>query len=330
MKIFKISSIHFKSRIIDSHVHIGKHDGQICQKTNLDDFVKTTLPNNDNVEKMLVSDLDVLHGEKDEFFGNYEALKIFEKDSKYNLLASCNPLNGKVENIQKLYNYNPTSFIGLKFHPTIQKLCVNDSKYDPYLNFANKNNIPCLFHSSVLTDKNGKLSEKIEPYSDPELIYQTAKKYPKTPFVIAHLGAGWKEAHDKTINIILDSIIKGDANLYADISWVDIDAKNEEGKPTKEHIIKAIKMLKGIDNPNWDFGDQSFRLLFGSDAPLARFHTEEHKNAIKNYTRFIDEIKSAIRNDKDLKSEAEKIIENLFYNNSKKLYFSNKKFISKL
>ena len=58
--------------------------------------------------------------------------------------------------------------------------------------------------------------------------------------------------------------------------------------------------------------------MFGSDAPLDRFAKEETR--ITSYNNFIEEIKAAIRNDNDLKADADKIIDDLFYNNAKKLY----------
>lgn len=323
MKIQPIqSTISFCSRIIDAHAHVGFHDNQILTKNDLDVFVKSKLPNKDTVEKILVSDIDVLHGVKSEYQGNTETKKLFENDTHYELFASCNPKNGNVENIKKLYREH--SFIGLKFHPQIQELELSSSKYTPYLEFANEHKIPCLFHSEVkLTDK-GLLAKSINKYSDPQIIYDTAKKYKNTPFVMAHMGAGWNEAHDKAIEVLVKSIKNGDANLYADISWVDIDAGN------KDHIVKAIKELKGIGKSNWKYGDQSFRLMFGTDSPLARFKPDTNPNAIKCYNNFIEEIKTAIKNDKDLAKDSEKIINDLFYNNAKKLYLDNTFSLSQL
>ena len=139
------------------------------------------------------------------------------------------------------------------------------------------------------------------------------------------MGSGWNQAHDKAINILLESIRNNDANLYADISWVDIDNPQIEEHSPKEHIVKAIKELKGIDNPNWPHGDQSFRLLFGTDVPLARFHDWTYPEALNDYAKFVDDIKFAIRNDNALKENSEKIIEDLFCNNAKKLYLKAKK-----
>ena len=320
MKVTRISFNIFKGRIIDTHAHVGHLNNKVYRKEDLDIFVKEPLPNNDYVEKMIVSDLDVLHSLNKEYDGNKSLINALNSD-KYLLLASCSPKDGNVNNIKKLFKENPGKFVGLKFHPSIQNLAVNRAEYNPYLDFGAKNNIPCLFHTEVLTDNTGKLIKETS-ISDPKSIYNLAKKYKKLPIVLAHLGAGWKEAHDKAIDVLVQSIKNQDANLYADISWVDIDAKphgNEKYNP-KEHVVKAIKVLKGIGNPLWKYGDQSYRLMFGTDAPIDRFQLITNKNAVLDYTKFIEEIKHAIRSDIDLKSDAEKIIDDIFYNNAKKLY----------
>lgn len=308
--------------IIDSHTHIGNLNGKTYTKSQLDVFVKSRLPNDDIVEKMYVSNLDVLTSKMGEYEGNKKLLDNFKNSSEYELFLACSPKDGKIENIEKLIKENPNNFIGLKFHPTLQNLDTADSKYLPYLEFANKNKIPCLFHSAVaLID--GKINPNIKDISDPELIYKLAKRYKETPVVMAHLGAGWQEAHDKAIDILVKSIKNGDANLYADISWVDIGLEhcgnfNKDEHRTKEHILKAIKKLKGIGEKDWKYGDQSYRLMFGSDAPLDRFSNINDR--LKEYTTFIDDIKFAIKNDKDLAPEADKIIDDLFCNNAKRLY----------
>lgn len=317
MNVTKIASfnVYFRGKIIDSHAHIGKHDGGEYQKSDLDVFVKSALPNNDTIEKMIVSDLDVLHSAKGEYEGNKATLELFKNNDKYALLASCNPKDGDAKNIKKLFKEFPNEFKGLKFHSDMQNLDLANKKYESYMDFASKNKIPCLFHSYVDTIEGGKLNPNSIHISDPQNIYNLAKKYPKVPVVMAHMGAGGRESHDKAIDILVESVRKGDANLYADVSWVDID-------DAQTHIVKAIKRLKGIGEKNWKYGDQSYRLMFGTDAPLARF---KENNAREIYAEFVEKIKSSIRNDKDLKPEAEQIIDNLFYNNAKKLYLSDKK-----
>ena len=323
MKINKINASVFYGKIIDTHAHIGTLNGQEYKKEQLDVFVKSKLPNDDTVEKMYVSNIDVLTSAEKEFEGNKKILDIFKNNDKYEIFASCSPKDGSVENIKNLYKKYPNKLIGLKFHPSIQNLDLSDKRYDSYMEFADKNKIPCLFHSEVCVDKNGKINNAVTNISDPGSIYKLAKKYNKTPIVMAHLGAGWNEAHDRAIDILVKSVKKGDANLYADISWVDIglpyNGNFQHGKHRKkEHVLKAIKKLKGIGDKSWKYGDQSFRLVFGSDAPIDRF--SDKKDRILEYTAFIEDIKFAIRNDKDLKPDAEKIIDDLFCNNAKKLY----------
>ena len=325
MRIYNVSCLSFKSKIIDSHTHIGSHQDTIYSKSDLDVFVKSELPNKDTVEKMFVSDLDVIHSVKNEYDGNKAALEIFKDSSKYELFASTNPKSGNVSNIKKLFEENPDRFIGLKFHPDIQQLELTDKKYEPYMEFAQTNNLPCLFHSQVNVMDKGIINPNSINISDPENIYNLAKKYPEIPVVMAHMGAGYNESHDKAIDVLVQSIKNGNANLYADISWVDIDAETFNNHKSKDHIIKAIKRLKGVDDPDWKYGDQSYRLMFGTDAPLARFKNNNSGESLSNYTQFIEDIKYAIRNDKDLSVDSEKIIDDLFYNNAKKLYLSPKR-----
>ena len=83
MNVTNTFNINFKGNIIDSHVHVGTFNGNVYTKDNLDIFVKSNLPNKDNVEKMIVSDLDVLCGLNNEFDGNKTVLNIFKNDKKF-------------------------------------------------------------------------------------------------------------------------------------------------------------------------------------------------------------------------------------------------------
>ena len=318
-------NVNFNGRVIDYHAHTGNFFGTQFKKEDLDIFVKNPLPNGDIVEKMVVSDMDAFDGTKDEYRSNKKIYKKIKSDDKYLLMFACSPKNGSVCKVEKFIRKYPNSVKGLKFHPNAQATPITDACYEPYFALAEKYNLPCLLHTVVTHDDVGKLirnedgtidKSALDKYSDPELVYEVAKKHPQVSFVIAHMGSGWKESHDRTLEILLESVKNGDANLYCDISWVDIDSDEVNGHHPKEHIIKAIKALKGINNPDWKYGDQSFRLIFGTDAPIGRFNEQ---NACKDYADFIDEIKYSIRNDEDLAQNAEQIIEDLFYNNAEKL-----------
>ena len=318
-------NINFSGRVIDYHTHTGNFFGTNFKKENLDVFVKNPLPNGDIVEKMVVSDMDAFDGSKNEYRSNKKIYKQIKGDDKYLLMYACSPKNGSVRKVEKFMKKYPDVVKGLKIHPNSQAVPITDACYEAYFALAQKHNLPCLLHTVVTHDNVGKLirnedgtvdKSALDRYSDPEMVYEVAKKYPQVPFVMAHMGSGWRESHDRTIDVLLDSVQNGDANLYCDISWVDIDSDEVAGHKPKEHIIRAIKELKGINNPDWKYGDQSFRLVFGTDAPIGRYN---ENNKLKDYADFIDEIKYAIRNDKDLASEAEQIIDDIFYNNAMKL-----------
>lgn len=305
----------FNAKIIDSHSHIGNLNGVYYDLGHIEPFMKP-LPNGDVVEKMIISDLDILQGIGKQKDRTEYLLRHVSDTDKYALIASCN-VKEDVGTMKNLIEQNRERFVGLKFHPHLQDLPINDTQYKPYFQLATDLKLPCLIHSAADITEAGLLTGNIEKFADPREIYAMAKIYKETPFVMAHLGSGINEAHSYTTDIIIESIKKGDANLYADFSWVDIDHKVGSNS-SKENLINAIKRLKGIGEKDWQYGDQTFRLMFGSDAPLGRFADKNER--VNFYNKYIEEVKTAIRNDADLKPDAEKIIDDLFYNNAKKLY----------
>ncbi|MCQ2754215.1 MAG: amidohydrolase family protein [bacterium] len=308
MKIYNISNIVFSGKIIDSHMHVGNWYGSKYQYSELDTFIKNPLSNGDTIEKIIVSNLSAIDKNEmlDELEGNKEILKIAENNPKIAPLAVCQPKTGSVENIKKLFDENPNKFVGLKFHPDGHEIMATSNLFDPYLMFAQEKNLPCLFHCGIQWE-NGKLADEAFRYSEPEKIYQAAKKVPKTPVIMAHLGAGGETVHSKAIQVLMDSIDKKDANLYADISWVDIDKPN---KPTIVNLIKKLKEKNALD-----------RILFGSDAPIGEFaNGKDGLTGKEFYEKTIVDIKTAIKN--NFNDDADSIIDKIFYQNAEKLFFN--------
>lgn len=317
----KITNVSFTGKIIDVHTHTGHWDkptygkadgaepytiGDIFEKAN------RVKEGGDEISKILVSNLDCIKEENgkpilDEISGNKILLEQCQTNGKTAPLAVCQPKTGDVKNIKKLFKENPNAFVGLKFHPLSSGLAASDERYVPYLKFAQKNGLPCLFHSQVNVDNNtgACLKDNLNP-SDPELIYKSAKKAPKTPVILGHMGAGWGESHSKAVDVMLKSIERGDANLYADISWVDFR------NPEKPNLVAAIKRLM-----NTSKGDKTDRLLFGTDAPIAEYSREDGL-----YARVVHDTKEAIR--KNFGEKSEELIEKIFYKNADNLFFQPK------
>lgn len=326
MLISKIGTVSFSGKIIDSHVHTGHWDKPAEGKPNgaepylISDIFEradSVKRNGDVISKVIVSNLDCLKEENgfplmDEIKGNKTLLDQCKGNPRTAVLAVCQPKTGNVENIKKLFRENPKGFVGLKFHPLTSGLIASDSRYVPYLKFAEEKGIPSLFHSQVNVDNNtGVLLNDSLSVADPRYIYETAKKAPKAPVILGHMGAGWGQAHSKAVDVLMESIEKGDANLYADISWVDFN------NPEKPNLVAAIKRLMYSSK-----GDKTDRLLFGTDAPIAEYYGDKGL-----YARIVKETKDAIR--KNFGDKSEEIIEKIFYKNADDLFFSKGKTVSK-
>jgi len=321
-----INSISFKSHIIDAHVHSGRwyEQGKIYDYTSgIDTFTKQSLPNGDNIEKVVVSNLDcMVHTNKedecikflsDELDGNRKLLELAKNNSEIIPLATCQPGYGSVENIKILLAENPKKFAGFKFHPEQLNIPADSELYNPYIELAQKEKMPCLFHSGLTYDSFLGPATKV---SKPSQIYTLAKRYPDVPIIMAHLGGNEGDNTIAALDCIVKSIKNRDAKLYADISWVDCDNPN---KPTLCKVIKQLIEENALD-----------RILFGTDAPLGRFGLQGENNIqpIKAYTENINNIKAMIY--REFGANADSIIEQIFYKNASNLYNNKNTILKKL
>ena len=310
MRISGINNINkttFQGKIIDAHMHIGDWQCDHHSSESLDSFIKTPLSNGDTIEKVIVSNLNAMNrnGMLDEISGNIEMLNAAKNNPKIAPLAVCQPKTGSVENIKALFDNKSYKFYGLKFHPDEHEIIASDKLFDPYLKFAEKKQLPCLFHCGIQWNGDKLVDESLR-YSSPEAIYTAAKKISTTPVILAHLGAGGEKVHPQAIKVLLESIDKKDANLYTDISWVDVDNPN---KPTIIELIKKLKDKNALD-----------KILFGSDAPIAEFAKGKNGlTGVEFYNQTVVDIKSAIN--ENFGSESEDIIDKIFYKNADDLFF---------
>lgn len=316
----------FNGKIIDAHTHVGTYtDGLFgtCDKFEARHFREILSHpisgGEDTVEKIIVSNLDCINNKipnleqkakqkgmqlryLNELEGNREMLKIADEFPILKPLAVCQPNETiNANNIRALLKEG--NFYGLKFHPLHMKLAADDIKYDDYMRVADENKFPCLFHTDGVSCK----------FSSPEQVYELAKRHPKVPVILAHMGAG-EESHSRAVKVLMDSIEKGDALIYADISWVD------DGRPEKKVILDTLEKLQHTSK-----GDMTERLLFGTDAPLGKFGADGIKDP-HYYRRNIEQIKTAI---KGRFKNAEELINKLFYENAQELFF-NKSWAKKM
>lgn len=314
--ITRINAISFKGHIIDAHMHSGKwwrYDNLYDHTPDIDTFIKQPLPNGDTVEKIVVSNLDCMvrvepQGDSakflsDELTGNRKLLELAKDKPCIIPLATCQPGYGNSENIKLLLSENPNKFAGLKFHSEQLNIPADANVYNPYMEIAQKEKLPCLFHSGQTFDTPTGTATKV---SKPEQIYAIAKRYPDVPVVIAHLGGNGEANTMAAVDCIINSIKNKDANLYADISWIDCD------NPSKSTLLQVIRRLRNENALD--------RIMFGTDAPIGRFGFwgENYVEPLHAYTNNVNEIKEMIK--KEFGNDAESITEQIFYKNANDLF----------
>ncbi len=320
--------------IIDAHTHdktmekrgVGANSSDILKFLN-----KSFESDGDTftVTKMFPSALDACFNDKTtgkpyagEIKGNEAIIKTFEGTNIKKFLAVCQPKSGNVRNIEELFKKHPNKFIGLKFHPEGLELRADSSLYNPYMQFASKYKLPCLFHSDrTFTTNYPYIDEETgaeiistvhkSKYSRPEQIYTLAKRYPNVPVIMAHCGGPEEKDLNAAVDIVINSAKNKDAKLYVDMSWVSTDIKDNKRNMTK--FIEVVKKLK-----NSSSGDLTDRILFGTDAPIDVYNSSEAENIYKSY---ITDIHKAIK--EHFGKDADKLTDKIFGKNAKNVYIDN-------
>ncbi len=278
--------------IIDSHVHIGNSSdwGNFSPE-----YLMSII---EDVDYAVCSNLNGIDSPaslfKDETECNLEMLEAAKKYSKLKLLAVCQPNMTDNSSALRTLLENYSEFIGLKIHPEYMRLPADSDKYNKYLELAREFKKPCLYHSGHIKSR----------FSSPVLIYKKAQEFPDVPIILGHLSTGPRECHIQAIELLLDSIENERANLYTDVSWIDF--AYERINYTMEDTLMLIESLR-----NTKKGDQTYRILWGADAPVGAFnHTRE------SYSKNLDIFKQRVWE----RFKDETLLENLLSGNARRLY----------
>lgn len=274
--------------IIDSHVHYGANSpwGDFSPEYLLDIM-------GEEIDLAICSNLEGLYS-KNEYDCNMDMLEVTRKYPKLKALAVCEPNLTEDESVVRSLLEKYPEFIGLKLHPECMKLPADSEKYDKYLRLAQEFKKPCLYHSGHIKSR----------FSSPELIYKKAQEFPDVPIILGHLSTGPRSSHERTVEILIESIEQGNATLYADVSW--IDSSFTQMSETLEDTLYVIEKLK-----NTSKGDYTHRLMWASDAPVGELN-QDRDLYLKNLNIFKKRVLEHFND--------ENLLDNLLANNAKKLY----------
>lgn len=221
--------------IIDSHVHIGETEkskrfwtfqgyAELMGQVGIDKTV--AMPNISNNFTSIELNNELLN--------EYSKLSKDMQD-RFELLLLFDPR----DNLIKYLNDIPIDVVGLKYHPSVTRVPVNDKSLDEYIELSEYKKWYILVHCGR------------DPVSDIDYLIVMAKKYPKSRFVAAHLGGNAGDRIERALNHIVSNKV--------DNIWLD----TSNGK-LPWLISTAIEKV-GKD-----------KILFGSDEPYADVRVEKY------------------------------------------------------
>ncbi len=244
--------------IVDIHAHIGTFEGY-------DLSAPTLLKNLDKygIRLALVSNIDGANlpgttKNLNEKKANEKTIDLVLKHPKLlRGLVWTRPVDGDAKNAEPFLkdsvdSENRPIFVGVKFHPEFNKFAADDKRVDPYLKLCKKYGVPAVFHCGGAASP-----------SSPLRIYNVARRFPTVPIVLYHMGFGG--GHDSAIDLVSQSITRGDALLYLETAQADPVA-----------VMRAIKKVG------------SKRVMFGTDATY--FGAKHYEN----YESLVEKLKNEL------------------------------------
>jgi predicted TIM-barrel fold metal-dependent hydrolase len=230
--------------IIDSHVHIGNTE-KIDRFFTFNNYLtlmedqqitySVVMPNVSSTVK--TSDLN------SDFLYNFEHLSDVDKKRLIPFLL-IDP-NDKTTILQLRRCICTELIKGVKFHPSICQMKVNDPDFEIFIDYTSEFKIPMLIHCGR------------HHISHISYIIDVAKKYPKGIFIAAHMGGNASDLIEETLDLLYKEKLE---NLYLDTS----------ANKLPYLVEKAVKLLG------------SEKLLFGSDEPYADVRVSKYCIDISN------------------------------------------------
>ncbi|MBQ9460793.1 MAG: amidohydrolase family protein [Clostridia bacterium] len=178
-----------------------------------------------------------------------------EYPSKISAAVWVRPYNEKADyDLYKAINDNRRYIKAIKFHPYHSNLPFDGKESEPFIELAQHYGLPVVVHTGGCDA------------ASCVRVYNAARRFPKTRFVMVHMGLG-------TDNSEAIELISRLPNLYGDTTWVPVAS-------TLKLIEKA-----GIE-----------KIMFGSDNPIDGPETYLHNRTGDRslYQQYFNELKDII------------------------------------
>lgn len=173
----------------------------------------------------------------------------YQESLKNHSVIHCYGLGESVDLRKLERNLKSKKYRCVKIYLGYSHRFAHDKVYHGVYRLAEKYDVPVVFHTGDTYSKRGKLK-----YADPLTIDEVAVDFPKTTFVIAHLGNPWTKSAAEVAYKNPNVYVEASALLIGDLSQV-----SEAG--LERYLIEPIR---------WAFGymEDPKKLMFGTDWPL--------------------------------------------------------------
>ncbi len=196
-------------------------------------------------------------------------------------IATAHPGYGSWKNVE---TFLKKGFKGIKLHPYHLRIDADNPVYDPYMEIANKYQVPVQIHCGL------------SPEADADKIIKLSSRHPDVPLILIHTTINPNGyASSKQILEVIDAVsagIKRGQELFVDLSC---------------HSADNYPICKAIDKLGSD------RIIFGTDGNLD--DSRWLKRLPEKCTSFVKAIRS-----QDYKED---VIKRIFYLNAINLYRIN-------
>ncbi len=244
-------------KIIDAHIHTSfsrkdfiETSKEIGNKFTIEELKKQLTANGIEYAISITSDRTNTTPLEHKFI-----ISLIKKSKNIIGVVGINPKKIDRNSIKKIENGIKSGLIkGIKIYPGYYYTYPNDKVYHKFYKIAEKHRIPVIIHCGDTYKK-----EALVKYAHPLNVDETAVKFPKVTFIVAHLGNPW----------ITDAaeVVYKNKNVYADLSGLFIGKIGSEF--TKKKVLEAL-----------DYIDDYNKIIYGSDWPLVNM--KDYIKIIKN------------------------------------------------
>jgi len=239
---FKSRTLGQVKQVIDLYANVGTApDGKVFTAEGL-----IVAMDEAGIDKAIISSIS--GGLSAQSEANSEAAQARDRhENRLFSLAWVNPNEGKAALDEARTRIYQEGFVGLKFHPFLNRYHFNDQVVYPFFRLAEESKVPVVVHTAH------------DEFSLPVRALDMARRFPKVPVIMGH--AGLAEGPNRgALNLQAIIMASMALNLYVDTSWVD------------EWALRSGMKILPVG-----------RFLFGTDAPLGG--AEHYQRALETINR---------------------------------------------